>query len=270
MRQYSSFIIAGLGSWVFWLVDSTILSFSHDLEFAAAIGSGAPASRLFLRLIIAALFIFLAWRNYCHKTGRKFLFNFSFTSIQDPPSLCGCAESHLKSERILYHAMRLANYFKMSYEDKDALRLFCYCYNIGQIGIPLSVLESKKELSQKEQELWDNHINIGTEIVKSIPHLSKIAPLVRCYGEYYNGGGVLGIKGENIPLACRIFTVVWIYDYLIYPPGRTNAMVCYEALEELTYYANTVLDPEVLEAFIKLMGAKKLFAVNRRHIFSWH
>ncbi len=264
MRQYSAFAIAGLASFMFWVIDAAILSFSHDLTLSAAMAAGAPAFHLVLRLVIAAFFVYLAWRYYCCQSGRPLRFDIFafFTQIQDPRCFCGHATSNLQSERVLYHSMRLANYFKMNNEDRDTLRLFCYCYDIGQISVPSALLEKPKELTDTERSIWDRHIQIGVEIVQSIPELAKTAPLLRCYGEYYNGGGVLGLKGEDIPLACRIFTVAWLYDNMLHPVGMVRPMVSYEALEELMHYAHTVIDPQVLEAFIKIMGARSLFSVR--------
>ncbi|MGI6361538.1 MAG: HD-GYP domain-containing protein [Bacillota bacterium] len=199
------------------------------------------------------------------KLGRG-LVNF-FTSSNGPPEWEGCAESCNKSERMLFQARRLAAYFNMDRQERKELGILCYCYDIGKIGLPDYLLHQDRELTERERAVWDSHIDIGAQIAASVPQLAAAAHLLRYYGECYNGNGPKGLKGREIPLGCRIFTVVWLYDSLLYPPGGQKRMICAEALNNLLrYYAGVIADPEVVEAFIIEMGEGSLLASQRRRM----
>jgi len=253
----------------FWIVDAGILSFYKEgLDFGSALFGGASLPRLLFRGLATALLLYLLINkirqffqsnqtyNFWMAGGDEFLYN-------------GSAESDKRSQRLLYHCLRLANVFKMKNKDKENLRLLCYCYDLGKIGVPLAVIEKDAPLTPSEQELWDKHVELGAQIASIIKPLSSAANLIMHHEEYYSGGGYLGVRDRHIPLACRIFKVVWMYDCMIYPNGRCRPMLCDEALLELQYYAGSALDPGVVDAFINMMSRPNLLQGYGKKVFSF-
>jgi len=253
----------------FWIVDAGILSFYKEgLDFASALLTGASLPRLLFRGLVTALLLYLLINKIRQFFQSQQTFNI-WMSGADDFLYNGSAESDKRSQRLLFHCLRLATAFKMKNKDKDNLRLLCYCYDIGKIGVPLAVMEKNGDLSPADQELWDKHVDLGAQIASVIKPLSGAANLIMHHEEYYSGGGYLGVRDRHIPLACRIFKVVWMYDCMIYPNGRCRPMLCDEALLELEYYAGSALDPEVVDAFIRMLSRPNLLQGYGKKVFSF-
>jgi HD-GYP domain-containing protein (c-di-GMP phosphodiesterase class II) len=74
-----------------------------------------------------------------------------------------------------------------------------------------------------------------------------------CHHEKWDGTGYpRGLKGEQIPLAARIFAGVDVWDALKsdrpYRPGWTDEKV----LEHIRTSAGTHFDPQVVKVFLKM------------------
>ena len=72
--------------------------------------------------------------------------------------------------------------------------------------------------------------------------------------EKWDGTGYpLGLKGEEIPIECRILSIVDAFDAMISGRPYRRAKTIEEALEEIRRCAGTQFDPGLSEAFIQTM-----------------
>ena len=269
MRSFLKAILPAACGLLFWMADAFFYSYySFGVDFVSAMWLGVPLYHFVLRLVIAALLLFLTLlRTYISLRDRGPI-QLWHDKGDEGEMFFGSAESHHKSCRLLYHALRLAAYYKMPVKEREALRTLCYCYDIGKVAVPYDVLEDLQLSREERRRKYESHAELGAEILRAVPELEAAAELVLYHHEYFNGGGYLGASGKRIPLACRIFHVVWAYDCMIYPAGRGKAFVCDEALLELRYYAGSAFDPEVVEAFVKLMSKNGLLSALENREFS--
>ena len=249
-----------------WLADSWLfLRIQPETTFFAALWAAPSALRVLLRSLLSLALLGWGWQKsrYLLKISQ----GICFVPSHQQPSSWGREESHDKSQRLLYHSLRLAEYFKMPLPEQDNLRLLCYCYDLGKVALPEAVLDADKR-SPMQQDQWDDHVFWGAQIAGLIPELAPAAGLIKAHHEAYDGSGILGLLGEKIPLACRIFRLVWLYDGLTHPGRGHKALVCAEALQELTFFSHTLLDPLVVEAFLKLMSPRGPLLAKGKE-FSW-
>jgi putative nucleotidyltransferase with HDIG domain len=142
----------------------------------------------------------------------------------------------------------------------DDLRYAAILHDIGKIGVPDHVLQKPSRLDPAEWVLMREHPSIGARILKPVPHLARVAEIVRHHHERYDGAGYPdGLTGEAIPLEARILTVVDSYsaitDRRVYKEASSHA----EALSELRKHAGTQFDPHVVSVFLaKFNNAGKL------------
>lgn len=266
MRPFVRLLIYCAAAIFLWLADSLLLAFGQGLSYPDALWRFVPATRLLLRLGITLLLLFIGVLRFtAHAVRKREIIRINKA---DSGAWFGRADSAKKAERLLYHSLRLATVLRMRPREKDKLRQLCYCYDIGMVGVPDWVLEKDGGLTHDEQLLRDRHIELGAEIARQIPQLRRIAPLIACHEEYYNGGGAKGMYGRSIPLACRIFLVALIYDYYTQPHEDGRVLENEEALDELAFYSGTVLDPDVFAAFRRLMSDKRLGAAVAEHVFA--
>lgn len=266
MRPLSRLILICASAVFLWLADSLLFAFFSGHTFAAALWGAVPFARLLARLSLVLALLFFGVLSYtAHAVRFKEIVRMNKA---DNGALFGNAESAKKAERLLYYSMRLATVLRMRPREKDKLRLLCYCYDIGMVGVPDWLLEKEGALTKEEQRLRDRHIDLGAEIARNIPQLRKAATLIACHEEYYNGGGAKALYGRSIPLACRIFVTVLMYDFYTQPHPGGRVLESEEALDELAFYSGTVLDPDVLDAFRRMLVDKKLGAVVAEHVFA--
>lgn len=136
-------------------------------------------------------------------------------------------------------------------------------HDIGKIGVADAVILKPGPLDPQELKHMQGHVALGQRIIADIPYLDGLATdVVGAHHERWDGTGYpKGLRGEEIPLAARIFSVVDAYDAMTndrpYRFGRTIA----EALAAIRAGSGTQFDPAVVDAFLD-MGAQS--AMGRR------
>ncbi|BAF60185.1 hypothetical protein PTH_2004 [Pelotomaculum thermopropionicum SI] len=144
-------------------------------------------------------------------------------------------------------------------ENKIAdLRLLAQFHDIGKVGIPDSILFKPGALDPEEYMEMQRHCEIGHLIAMSPPDLNHIADLILKHHEWWNGKGYpLGLKGEDIPLECRILTIADAYDAMTSDRPYRKAMTHEEAVSELKRCAGTQFDPYLVDKFLELLERKR-------------
>ena len=147
---------------------------------------------------------------------------------------------------------------RMSMDDRTR-SIVCYAallHDVGKIGVSDGVLNKPGPLLPEERELVRAHVRVGHDLINRVPALGAIADVVLHHHEWYDGTGYPdGLKGDEIPLAARIVSVVDAYCAMTtkrsYKPAYSDA----EAREELARCAGTQFDPEVVKAFIEMLDS---------------
>ncbi len=134
------------------------------------------------------------------------------------------------------------------------LRLFAQFHDLGKVGVPDRILFKAGPLTPEEVAEMRRHSEIGHRIALSAPDLSPIADWILKHHEWWNGGGYpLGLKGEDIPLECRILAIADAYDAMTNDRPYRKAMTHREAITELKTCAGIQFDPSLVEVFLKLL-----------------
>lgn len=134
------------------------------------------------------------------------------------------------------------------------LRLFGHFHDVGKVGIPDEILFKPGRLTKDEFEVMKRHCEIGYRIAQSSGDLAPIADWILKHQEWWNGEGYpLGIKGDEIPLACRILAIVDAYDAMTNDRPYRSAMQHDAAITELERCAGTQFDPSLVGLFKDLV-----------------
>ncbi|WP_340674363.1 HD-GYP domain-containing protein [Moorella sulfitireducens] len=97
---------------------------------------------------------------------------------------------------------------------------------------------------------------IGWRIAQNTPELANIAEYILCHHERWDGRGYpRGLKGEEIPLACRILAVADAYDAMTSDRPYRGAVGRREAIAEIKRNAGKQFDPAVTDIFLKLLSS---------------
>ena len=153
-------------------------------------------------------------------------------------------------------AMALARVIAPELADRPETQHGFLLHDIGKVAIPEAILTKPGALTPSEWAVMRSHPLIGAQIVTPIKMLGASIEVVRFHHERYDGSGYpYGLGGDRIPLAARIFAVADAFDAMTnnrpYRPARSPAA----AVEEIVRCSGSQFDPEVVEAFVLVMGA---------------
>ena len=88
-------------------------------------------------------------------------------------------------------------------------------HDIGKIAVPDHILLKAGPLSEDEWAIMRKHPVHAFELLSPILYLQRCIDIPYCHHEHWDGSGYpRGLKGEEIPLAARIFTVIDVWDAL--------------------------------------------------------
>jgi HD-GYP domain-containing protein (c-di-GMP phosphodiesterase class II) len=139
-------------------------------------------------------------------------------------------------------------------------------HDIGKIGIPERLLLKTGPLNPSEWDVMRTHPVVGAHIVTPIRVLGDAVDVVRFHHERFDGRGYPhGLRGKEIPLAARIFSVVDAYDAMTSDRPYRQARSPDEAIEELARCSGTQFDPYVIEAFLVLSEENETLLLPEAH-----
>ncbi|MDF9408945.1 MAG: Cyclic di-GMP phosphodiesterase response regulator RpfG [Pelotomaculum sp. PtaB.Bin013] len=167
------------------------------------------------------------------------------------------------ADRLQILIVDLASAIDLPERSVTDLRLLAQFHDIGKVGVPDSILFKPGPLNAEETAEMRQHCIIGHRIAILAPDLVPIADWVLKHHEWWNGEGYpLGLKGEEIPLECRILAIVDAYDAMISDRPYRKAMTQREAINELRNCSGTQFDPQLVEKFIHLLDKRRLYDLS--------
>jgi len=158
--------------------------------------------------------------------------------------------THLHSLRVQAYTILLADRCGYGGTGMPELAYGALLHDIGKIVIPDSILLKPGPLTPDEMRIMQQHPTRGYQILSRIPHLQQTALLALCHHERMDGKGYpLGLRGEEIPVESRIFSVADALDVILSGRPYCAARTLDEARAELTRCAGTQFDQDVVDVF---------------------
>jgi response regulator RpfG family c-di-GMP phosphodiesterase len=160
-------------------------------------------------------------------------------------------ESH--SRRVHGYSLALAREHGVAPDHLTNLAHGVLLHDIGKIGIPDAILLKPGSLTPDEWKVMRTHPEIGKRLIAKIPFLHGAIPVVWCHHEKWDGNGYpRGLKGEDIPLNARIFSVVDAFDAMTFDRPYSKAISFDAAIAEIKRCAGAHFDPRVVESFLRV------------------
>ena len=161
------------------------------------------------------------------------------------------------TQRVTQMTLQLARAMGMSEEELVHVRRGALLHDIGKMGIPDSILHKPGPLTEEEWKVMRQHPVEGCATLRRIGYLRPALDIIYCHHERWDGTGYpRRLKGEQIPLAARIFSVADAYDAMTSDRPYRPAMTHEEALAELRRNAGTQFDPGIVELFLQTLEAE--------------
>jgi len=124
-------------------------------------------------------------------------------------------------------------------------------HDIGKLEMPDEVLYKDGPLSEEEWRVMRRHPALALGLLSAIPELRSAVNIPYCHHEKWDGTGYpRGLKGEEIPLEARIFSVVDVWDSLTSDRLYRPAWPIDKVMEYIKSRTGTDFDPEVVNVFL--------------------
>jgi ribonuclease P protein subunit RPR2 len=129
-----------------------------------------------------------------------------------------------------------------------------FLHDIGKVGIPEHILCKEGPLTDPEWDVMRRHPIVGAQIVAPIAFLHDAVDLIRHHHERFDGTGYPdGLRGEDIPVTARIFSVADSFDAMTSDRPYRGSIGIDRALAEIQGGAGSQFDPEVVRVFVQLI-----------------
>jgi PAS domain S-box-containing protein len=132
-------------------------------------------------------------------------------------------------------------------------------HDLGKISVPAEILSKPGILTDIQFALIKTHPKTGYEILKGIEFPWDIARIVLQHHERIDGSGYpQGLCGDDILLEARILAVADVVEAMSSHRPYRPALGIEKALDEVSSKKGKLYDPQVVEAFEKILMAGKL------------
>ncbi len=163
-------------------------------------------------------------------------------------------ETEGHSQRVTLLAVQLAREIGMSGEEITHLRQGALLHDIGKMGIPDRILHKHGPLTEREKAIMHRHPDNAYHMLYPIAYLRCALDIPYCHHEKWDGSGYpRGLKGEAIPLAARIFTIVDVWDALRSDRPYRKAWSVKKTIAYMQAQASKSFDPKIVKAFMKVI-----------------
>ncbi len=163
-------------------------------------------------------------------------------------------ETEGHTQRVTELTVRLARTMGMSEEALAHVRRGALLHDIGKMGIPDSILLKPGPLTDEEWTIMKKHPVYALELLSPIAYLRPALDIPYCHHEKWDGTGYpRGLKGEQIPLAARIFAVVDVWDALRSDRPYRPAWPADRALDYIRDQAGKHFDSAVVDVFLRMV-----------------
>ena len=125
-------------------------------------------------------------------------------------------------------------------------------HDIGNIGIPETILLKSDQLTAEERDIVRKHPVYAHDLFYPIEHLRKCLSIPYSHHERWDGTGYpLGLKGEEIPLPARLFAIVDVWDRLSFDRVYGKAWPREKITEYIQEQSGCQFDPDVVNLFFR-------------------
>ena len=162
-------------------------------------------------------------------------------------------ETEGHSQRVTHETLRLARELGIGDEELVHIRRGALLHDIGKMGVPDAILLKPGPLSDEEWDVMKKHPVYALELLAPTQYLRRALDIPYSHHEKWDGSGYpRGLKGEQIPLAARLFAVVDVWDALRSDRPYRENWPAERVLEYICAGAGSHFDPAIVEAFLRL------------------
>ena len=163
-------------------------------------------------------------------------------------------ETEDHSRRVTQLTVKMAEAQGMSADEIMHIRRGSLLHDMGKIGVPDAILHKPAALTDEEWTIMRKHPQLVYDLLYSVEYLRPALNIPYCHHEKWDGTGYpRGLKGEQIPLAARLFAVADVWDALTSDRPYRPAWSQEEALIFIREQSGSHFDPQVVDLFFRVI-----------------
>lgn len=159
------------------------------------------------------------------------------------------------AERMEELATQIGEALSLAQNQIDRIQLLTKFHDIGKVGIPDNILKKPGKLNSDEWRVMKTHCSIGERIAAESSELKDISKLILKHHEKWDGSGYpLGLKENEIPIECRILSIVDTFDAMTNDRPYRKALSVQSAINEIRRCSGTQFDPGLVKIFENIIS----------------
>lgn len=164
-------------------------------------------------------------------------------------------ETEGHSVRVAQMTIHLARAFEVSADEIPHVWRGALLHDIGKLAVPDAILRKKGPLTQEERRVMEKHPLHAHEMLYPVEYLRDALPIPVYHHEKFDGSGYpFKIRGESIPFAARMFSVVDVWDALSFNRPYRPAYPQTQVRQILAEGSETHFDPDCVGMFLDLLA----------------
>lgn len=170
----------------------------------------------------------------------------------------------MKNQHLFNHSIQVSNYAEaialkmgLPHSEIEQIKYAALLHDVGLIMLPNTMLKKFPYLNRQELSRYKQHAAAGANMIETYPCCQQLLPFIKYHHERWDGSGYpKHLKRDNIPLGARIIAIADYYDSCVNPSTEYWAKTKSKAKRELLSASGTLFDPEIVKAFVDILGHK--------------
>lgn len=163
-------------------------------------------------------------------------------------------ETEGHTRRVTDITLKIAAVMGIAGDDLEQARRGAILHDIGKMSVADNILLKPSKLTDEERAVMQQHPTTAHHLLTPIPFLKKAIDIPYCHHEKWDGSGYpRGLKGEEIPLAARIFAVADVWDAVSAERPYKEAWSREKAIAYFVKQTGKHFDPRVINIFLEML-----------------
>lgn len=162
-------------------------------------------------------------------------------------------EASAHAARVARMAVDLAVALRVEPAELGDIERGALLHDIGKVALPDALFHKVGPFAEEDVALIRSHVELGRDILRKVPALSRVADIVGASHEAYDGSGYpAGLSGTDIPRGARIISIVDTFDALTWGRNVRDPLTFARAAAELVRCAGSQFDPDIVNVWLRV------------------
>ncbi|MBL8097642.1 MAG: PAS domain S-box protein [Anaerolineales bacterium] len=167
-------------------------------------------------------------------------------------------ETEGHTQRVTELTLRVASKLGFTDEEMVHIKRGALLHDMGKMAIPDEILQKPGPLDEGEWIKMRQHPVYAFEMLSNISYLHPALEIPFFHHERWDGSGYpRGLKGEEIPLAARMFAIVDVWDALSSDRPYRKKLPRKEVIAYLQEKSGTLFESRLVDIFLEMIETEK-------------